>query len=428
MRWFWLASATWLLFGADDGAFGQSRPVPLTELSVDMVAVKSGPKLLGAIVHRDESGKLLIAVRREWLRESSPKDFAKQIESETRRELSAREELRERVTAWAKEWPDEQRLQFLLKKQLERIDRELQRLDQGKPVPESSPRFLLIELAADQVERVFAQPPVRRQVALVAWREQLAKPESRSIAALSRELREKGIDVAKERVDLSDQLPTRPQSDAEWQVRRTLVEHAYVRSLDFQGHGDAVFRTGDGAEAPDVGQLLTSVLQGSLGADLSDLLEGVSKPQAKPAPGREKWMLSGIQTAEREKLHGFRVTRVMVDPQMTAASVETRFVAKLPNGRWETVWLHTESADATKPRPDSEKRIKQDPQIGKALDLLKAAGLANGDNPLQTAIQFGAATMEAQDAANARFFEFRERYLQRLDGPPLIWQANSGSK
>lgn len=428
MRVLILCAALFALALSANSASAQSRPVPLTELGVDMLAVKGGPKLLGSILNRDESGKLLIAVRREWLKENSPKFFNQQTDTESEHERESREQLRRWLIIWTKEQPDEKRLQFFLKKQVERIDRELQRLDQGKPVTESSPRFVLVEVPADKIERVFAQPPARKQVVLVSWREQLAKPESRSVAALIRELRERTIDAAKEQVDLSDQLPTRLQTESEWQARRALVEHAYVRALDFQGQGDAIFRTGDGAEAPDVAQVLTSLFQGSLGADLGNLLEGFTKPQSKPAAGREKWLASAIPIAEREKSSGFRVTRVVVDPQTSASSVEVRFVARMPNGRWETIWQHTESADATKPRPDREKRIKQDPQIGKALDLLKAAGLGNGDDLLQQAIRFGAATMEAQETADAKFFEFRERYLQRLDGPPLAWPKDGGSK
>ena len=60
----------------------------------------------------------------------------------------------------------------------------------------------------------------------------------------------------------------------------------------------------------------------------------------------------------------------------------------------------------------------QDPQIRTALDLVKSFGLG-GDEQVKLAVRFGAATLEAQKQADSRFFEFRDRYLHRLDGPVL---------
>ena len=51
-------------------------------------------------------------------------------------------------------------------------------------------------------------------------------------------------------------------------------------------------------------------------------------------------------------------------------------------------------------------------------ELFKSIGLG-GEAEIKLAIRFGAATAEAQKAADSRFFEFRDRYLRRLDGPVL---------
>ena len=53
-----------------------------------------------------------------------------------------------------------------------------------------------------------------------------------------------------------------------------------------------------------------------------------------------------------------------------------------------------------------------------ALDKVKSLNLG-ADDQIDQAIRFGAATMAAQQATDARFFEFRDRYLKHLDGPPL---------
>ena len=99
--------------------------------------------------------------------------------------------------------------------------------------------------------------------------------------------------------------------------------------------------------------------------------------------------------------------------------METRFIAKLAESRWRTVWQATETGDGTKPRPQAEARIEQDPQLKSAVDTLKSIGLAEGDT-LKQAIRIGAATMATQQAADAKFALFRDGYVRHLDGPPLV--------
>jgi hypothetical protein len=105
--------------------------------------------------------------------------------------------------------------------------------------------------------------------------------------------------------------------------------------------------------------------------------------------------------------------------------VQSVFVARINTGpqaqsNWETIWSHRETADATKPRAETEVRIANDPQVKQALDAVKKLGLGAEDQ-IQQAIRFGAATMAAQQTADSRFFEFRDRHLKHLDGPPLWW-------
>ena len=107
------------------------------------------------------------------------------------------------------------------------------------------------------------------------------------------------------------------------------------------------------------------------------------------------------------------------------AAVQSVFVVRVDAGfpekaQWETVWSHRETADATKVRAETEARIANDPQVKQALDKVKSLGLGAEDQ-VQQAIRFGAATMAAQQTADSRFFEFRDRYVKHLDGPPLWW-------
>ena len=103
------------------------------------------------------------------------------------------------------------------------------------------------------------------------------------------------------------------------------------------------------------------------------------------------------------------------------ARVESRFLARMPDGSWETVWSHAETRDASKDRQETVDSIAQDPQIRRLREMIQTLGLDVDSNTFAAALRFGAATMDAQQAADAKFYEFRDRYLARLDGPPISW-------
>ena len=52
-----------------------------------------------------------------------------------------------------------------------------------------------------------------------------------------------------------------------------------------------------------------------------------------------------MKTADAEKINGFRVTRSEENLAAKRVAVETRFVARMPDGSWKTVWQRVESAD-----------------------------------------------------------------------------------
>ena len=125
---------------------------------------------------------------------------------------------------------------------------------------------------------------------------------------------------------------------------------------------------------------------------------------------------------DRAGAAGCRVTRVDTDLQNSQVSVDTQFLARVAEDEWETIWRHQETLDAKEEREALADRIRQDPQVAESLKLLESLGLKQG---VEQAVQFGAATMEAQQMSDDRFFEFFDRYTQRLDGPPLRWSATA---
>jgi hypothetical protein len=135
--------------------------------------------------------------------------------------------------------------------------------------------ILLIDVPDEQIRRIYAQPPERKQAALVAWREHIDNVESTPVDRLQKSLASRKIDWQAGAVELSDRLPpTATDGEREWAARTALYEFAFGRKVEFQGTGDFIVRTDDAAEAPAGMALLGGLLQGEIGADLSGLLSG----------------------------------------------------------------------------------------------------------------------------------------------------------
>lgn len=380
------------------------------EQGADTISLKSGGKYVGALLDRTPEGDYRLAVRREWLKTAQPKLFAQESATELERLRECYRVLETRIADWKRDRPDDARLLGFLDDEADRAAKIRQQLEQPNP---PLPEFMLIEILAARVERVQLAPADRKQVLLLAWLERLANPETRAVADLKRELESKKVPLDQQ-VDLFDRLAPALQSDAEWSQRQALAEYLYRKPLDFQGMGDALFATSGGAKAPKSEELIVAVLNQQLNSQLADLL---GTPGAKPAEG--DWTAKPARTAEAEGVNGFHVTRLKLDALNKRGEVEGRFLARTPEGRWETVWRSTQAADTTKARPDVEKRITNDPQVKQALGLLQVAGIDAQGNEFQSAIRLGAGVMEAQQATDAQFLAFRDRFTEHLDGPPL---------
>jgi hypothetical protein len=381
-------------------------------LAVDVVALKGGREVRGSIVSRAPDGAVTIAVRREWLQQHDQALHDEQDAREAQQREEARSQLTTRTRAWLEERKDDVELSAILRRELESFEKQPAAV--GKPDAKPS-EFLLVDLPAERVRRVFAQPPERRQVGLAAWEAGLDGVERQTFVQLAERLDEQQIDWRTKAVDLADRLPRGAmQGEREWAARQAVYEYAFRKRVEFQGTGDLVLRTDSGA-APAIGtDLLNGLLGSNLGADLADLLGtgGADKPK------RKSWRETAVEAAEQEGVRSCRVTRMASDLAKKLVTVEQTFLARMPDGSWEAVWTHNETLDAAKERKDLEQRIRQDPQVTEALKLFEQLG---GAGNVETAIRFGAATMEAQQRADDRFYAFKDRYTEQLDGPPLRW-------
>ncbi|TXH80776.1 MAG: hypothetical protein E6Q77_09740 [Rhizobium sp.] len=388
------------------------KAVPTSQLAVDVVALKSGRSVRGAVVKMD-AAVVSMVVSRTWLQHSSPELFQKTVANEAQLQRKIAEQLRDRLHRLLETPPQDPRLSFFLKQELERVTAQLSRQEPADPS-----QFLWLDLEQGTIAKVTRAAVDRQRVAMWAWNELLPNVESRDVHELERELKQRKIDSTTHPPDLTNRLAPQLQDDREWAARLALVGYAFDKPLDFQGTGNVLVRIGADQKAIDVAPVLSKVLQSQVDTLLSDLL---GESTAVKAPSKEsEWLKSASAEANELSVRGFRATRVDVKVDRGQAVVQTVFAAKMPDGSWETVWQATEAQDSTKPRADAEAKIAEDPQVKKILEAVNSFG-SGADDKVRQAIRFGAATMAAQQAADGRFYEFRDRYLKRLDGPPLAW-------
>lgn len=417
-----------LSFGRVDLVVAQKKAGP-ARFAVDLVTLDSGDRLRGAFAGVDADGVVSMAVQRDWLKKTKPAMYAEVTRDESADATTAATELRTRIQKWLDEKPESNALVTFLEVELERVDEQLAKLNEARGNAGTS-QFVMLKFPRRKVKYSFAQSAGNRRIAMLAWRERFEDVETREAAELEGQLRDSGVDPAADVPELADRLPATGQDADEWAARRAIVEFELAGRLEFQGIGKALVRTDAGAAKVGLEQLLPELLpqllQDQLGGQLADLLREPGRQPQPVAAASLPDFRGAIRETERAEATGFRATTVALNLQRKQATVETRFVAKLPSGKWEQVWSHKAVGDSSKARPEIQQQIENDPQVAEALKLAKSLGLG-ADVQLQTAMNFGAATMEAQKAADQEFFRFLDKYVRHLDGPALKWPARDSS-
>jgi hypothetical protein len=292
--------------------------------------------------------------------------------------------------------------------------------------PDGEAQFVRLTLSRADIRQIFAQSDVRRKLAIAALQQKLNDVESTPLPQLQRDLAARNIDWQNNDADASQLVGGGMlQNDREWAARQAIYEYQFLRRLDFQGTGNVLVQTGEEAPPPNLARLMQGMLDQQRAAALGDLLEepiftgldfgGLGAPQ-DPQSGLKQ----ATRTADRLGVRGVRITRMTPDLARKQSTVEDRFLAKMPDGSWETIWSVTKATSARSASQNEIDRVKQDPQVKQIIGL--AEGLGLGGAQLDVALQFGAATMNAQKATDDDFYEFRDRYTKRLDGPSMSWE------
>ncbi len=401
-------------------AHAEISPREAQRFGVDITLLKGGVELRGAVLSRDQK-ELRMAVQRSWLNAKQP-EILKQLDNEASdTQAASRKELRERIETWKTERAAETRLVAVLKRELAR----LAKVVDPAAIPDS--QFVVVTTPADRVRRVFMAPAASRQVVLAAWSERLDRVEETVLTTLKTAVAKQNPQWQTEKVDLSDRLPTgQLQTANEWAARQAIFEYEYCDRLDFQGTGNMVVRVGEGVAKPDLAALLAQTagdaLQGQLeGLDLGGLdLGGLNLTPPGNKPAKADWQSTAIAEAKSLDRRGFRVTRI---PKITGggpATVSTSFFARMDDGTYRILWTNETTTDPATIKDEAVKRLEQDPQVQ---EILKVASALSLGNDASTAVRFGAAVQSSLDTSETRFFEFRQRYNNTLDGPQLVVPA-----
>jgi hypothetical protein len=385
-----------------------------SQLSVDLVKLRSGKTLRGGIARQNDDGSLTMAVSRDWLLKFDASLASKRLKDETSVQRTALEQLRDRLDKELAGRPEESPLAIFFRRERKRIEERL-----AQPASPEPPQFVWIDLKQKQVAKIVRASIERRRIACWSWYERLANVETRDAAGLDQELKHKRIDATQPPPDLSDRFPLRIQDDREWSARLALLTYALEKPLDFQGAGDMLVRSDRSAKAPDMASVIAQLFGGSLNSLLKELTDA-GRATATTAESADDWLKPATREAEREKARAFRATRVHVNLGARQATVESVLAVQLDNAKWETIWSARETEDGTKIRASMEAAIGKDARVKSALGVLNSLGAAS-DDQIQQSIRFGAATMTAQQAVDRQFSAFEEPLLQRLDGPPLWW-------
>ena len=396
--------------------YAEITPREAQRYCVDIALLKGGVELRGTVLSHN-AHELKLVVQRDWLAANQP-EMAQTLSDESiAQAAAAREELLKRITIWQAERQADTRLVAVLKQQRRRLEKP------APQVPEPASQFVVVTLPAQRIRKVYSTSDNSRQLAMVAWQLRLPRVEDSAFGPLKTTVTALVPDWPTMKVDLADRLPTgEPQSADEWAARQAIFEYEYRQRLDFQGTGNLIVRVGEGAEKPNLGELLAETAADSLQGELSGLgLEGLGidlgPAQKSEKPAAADWQQTAIAEAKTLDSRGFCVTRV---PKITGAgpaTVTVSFFIRLSSGDYRMIWTHESTTDpSTIPEKDLAS-IEQDPQVQEILKVARA--LSIGPDATQ-AVRFGAAVQASLGEAENTFFQFRQRYNDTLDGPVLV--------
>ncbi|MEM7474091.1 MAG: hypothetical protein AAF483_03805 [Planctomycetota bacterium] len=399
-------------------AQAQLPTVKHDRLGVDLLRMSDGTKLYGFALGKNEDGSIPFAVERSWLEKTHADVFARREASEVSALKQAKQLLKSRVEAWIEERSSEGEksagLVQHLKFELRSINFDL---DEDPTAPTTM--FLLMNiLPADLAELKVAQM-TNRHIAGIAYGKGLQDVVITPASILRRKLEEMGVDLQQEQVDLADEVPaTAVTTEKQWAARQAIYEYHFREPLEYQGTGSTLFRTG---EDVDMTALAGQMLAGNNADMITQLGVDLGLPefkQFKKDPKDKSWSKKITQEAERDGFRGVLVTRLGQSITSSNVSVDVHFFVKESPGKWFELKNFKTTSNVNTQDPNRVDRIKEDPQVKKAMELVGAL-IPGASNRLDLALQHGAATEQALEDSKGKFMQFLSEHIEDLESPRI---------
>jgi hypothetical protein len=360
----------------------QAKPQPVPETAADAVVLRDGTVVLGQVAESGPRGPLVMHVRRAWA-EANVGDRARRWAEAERPELKRAAVLRrERLIAWRRERVKEPGRDDRIG---DWLDREL-----AQQVPPDGPPdapLMVVSIGRAEVKSVSRRPKAAARMLRQGWLSGFRDVENMKPADLESALEDRGFAPGGDTpVALDRLLPTRPETDRQWLIRRAATEvrnDVGVRFLQIQ---DILI------PEPGPGEPLTMNSAQAMLSGLAPLLEGKAVD-----PVSEQ-----LRAVAKRGRVGAVVTQQEMGPGLDAARITISLWVRAGND-WSKAGTKTASVRADALQPGAGDDLARDPQVGAVFRVFESIGFGFSPEVKQRSLNIGAATRQALGMARSEF-------------------------
>jgi hypothetical protein len=358
----------------------------------ERITLRDGQVVLGLVtsITPGPRGSVEFLVRRAWAQTNIKNHLERWENISARTAKLAVSERQKRLASWRRERAlgaaaDDQIIAW--------IDQELARLSApGGPGPST---LLSVHLPRHEFRDLERHPATVERLLRLAWLCGLPEPESMPLDDLKDALEARGyaaVAVSKNPpAPLDRLLPPGLEPEPFWLARRAATEVSVDTDLRFIRFQDTLIPdTGGGQPLNGLG--LSTAL-----SELKRLLE-LDQPQpADPVVAKLK------DVAARGKI-GAVVTRLEIQPDLRAVSVESTLWVRIAPQRWVAYGSRAASVRPDDLGADAGKNLGDDPQVKGAFQIVEMLGLGSiPPDVKQRSLRIGAATEKALGMARSAF-------------------------
>lgn len=381
--------------------------VPIRKRAVDLIILKDGTRLLGAIINDDRRDGTEILVRQLWLSEN-----AAAVDTLLNDEEIVIDDVSSRVAKLVKDYIKQ--IEGTPQASLERIgflEERLANLEAGRDFQPDTAELTLIRIPPRQIKQRLRQSNAPKQLAQVALLNHVENVETRERTMVLKDLR--SIPASQ----LVTELPVQSNDTNEGTLQR-LADQQFLKLLVATDRAfgqttklvlvnkEYISERGGAAQI----QMLTSRLMiGQVQSQLQSLLNegsGLPKPQISTGFSAVPGVLpeSGRRIAVSENANVVEVSEMELDPSLGSAAVRISvYHRSQPGANFSLATSVIGRATAADITDEQKKRIAQDARVQQVTMMFSTIG--SSGNQVSRAISTGAAVEVAQERARSKFSE-----------------------